>query len=92
MPFNSYGASGGLDVVFGERERDISTVRQLENGKLMGRWRNTGANAREAPSSSADVVSGDAFGDMVYDSSYLYVCLTIGGSLTWCRISLDSSW
>lgn len=94
MPFSSYGRLGSdaINVVFNERERDVSAVAQLETGKLQGRWRNTGANARAVPSSSADVLSGDALGDMLYDSSYLYVCLLIGGTLTWCRIALATSW
>jgi len=94
VPINSYGPVGqsAIETIFKERERDVSAISQLENGKLLGRWRNTGANARAVPSSSTNVLSGDAFGDVLYDSSYLYVCLSVSGTLTWCRIALASSW
>lgn len=92
MPFNSYGAIPELQIVFNERERDVSIISQIETGKLTGRWRNTGANARAVPTSSSDTAQGDAEGDLMYDNNYLYMCLTISSTLTWCRITLDSSW
>lgn len=93
MPFNQYGSGEkSLQSIYRERQGDIATIQQLELGKLQGRYRNTGANARAIPTSSGDVLDGDTQGDVLFDSSYLYICLNQGGVLTWCRISLASSW
>lgn len=90
MPFNQFGAYrvDGLRVVFQERARDVSTIEQLENGKLPGRYRNTGAAAREVPTTTPTVQSGDAEGDILYNSTQMHVCLSINGSLTWRTITL----
>lgn len=90
MPFNSYGRIGSdaINVVFNERERDVSAVAQLETGKLQGRWRNTGANARAVPTSTPTVAAGDTEGDILYNSTQLHICLSINGALTWRTISL----
>lgn len=93
MPINSYGplaSNNGLEVVFNERERDVSAIAQLETGKLQGRYRNVGAIARDIPTSSTDIVSGDAEGDIVYNGSTLYICLNISNSLAWRSITLAS--
>ena len=63
MPFNQFGHSATLTDVLRERLADISTVNQIETGKLQGRIRNSGANARATPSSNSDVVQGDFEGD-----------------------------
>ena len=90
MPFNGYGASPRIDVVFNEREKDVSTISQIETGKLQGRFRNEGASARAVPSSNTDTVRGDAEGDIVYDGSALYICLKLNDTLEWREIALAS--
>lgn len=97
MPFNSYGPLTGnimqsLSTVYNERERDASAIKQLENGRVIGRLRNAGANARAVPTSNSDVLTGDAEGDRLYDASYLYLCVNISGELKWGRIALDTTW
>lgn len=93
MPFNGYGSpdsniSRAVDVVYNERERDVSTIFQIETGKLQGRFRNTGANARVVPSTTPTVEMGDAEGDILYNGTQLHICLNIAGELSWRTISL----
>jgi hypothetical protein len=90
MPFNSYGAlnpSTAFGIIFDARESDVLTINQIETGKLMGRWRNTGANARPVPTTTPTVERGDAQGDILYNGTQLHICLDING-LTWRTITL----
>jgi len=93
MPFNNYGASVNLQQIADERHRDASTVSQLEQGKLDGRRRNEGANTRATPSSNADIIAGDAEGDMLNDGTYRYELINVTGvGLRWHRTALAVSW
>lgn len=92
MPFNNFSPTTTLLGIINERSRDVSTIATIENGKLNGRWRNSGANARAIPTSSTDILDGDADGDLMYDASYVYLCASLNGALKWGRITIDSVW
>ena len=93
MPFNQFGHSATLTDVLRERLADISTVNQIETGKLQGRIRNSGANARATPSSNSDVVQGDFEGDTLNDGTYIYTLVNVTGvGLRWHRATLSIAW
>ena len=71
------------------RREDIDEVKRLQQGKLPGRLRN---GVRAIPSSPADVGEGDQAGDMVNDNAFLYLLVSISGSVRWHRVALSVGW
>jgi hypothetical protein len=54
----------------------------------------TGRRTTRVPTANNDVISGDAEGDIVYaaNASHMYILVDKSGTLTWARISLDTTW
>ena len=66
-----------------QRPNDMRVIRQMQRNKLDGRNRNSGENYRAIPTSSSDVLAGDAEGDIVYDNSKMWRAMDIDGALKW---------
>lgn len=73
-----------MQDVIRERASDVREVDALRTGKLDGRIRTL---TREVPTSEADVVQGDAEGDVVTGldglDEYIYTLLSFNGVLKW---------
>lgn len=64
------------------RSEDVAKFANLPQVLLMGR------RVERTPSSSADVVSGDAVDDFNWTASYLYVLVDNSGTPAWRRAAL----
>lgn len=70
------------------QEEDLPDFTGLPNKFLSGR------STTRIPSSPADVLSTDVQGDVVYatDGAYMYVLVSVTGTLTWGRMAIDTGW
>lgn len=68
---------------------DISDFTNLPQRFVSGRGLFT---TRTAPSSNSDVIATDNEGDIVNDATFEYKLLSISGTLTWDRRTLDVTW
>ena len=89
MPINLYGEQATLETVIRERRKDAATISTLENGKLPGRIR---TGLRAVPSSPTDVIQGDAEGDTVINSTYVFCLISVSGVLKWDRRAHNVGW
>lgn len=75
----------------------ISQLRSIEDLPDYFNQRNiyvSGRSTTRVPSGSSDVVVGDRQGDQVVavDGSYLYILVSVSGSLAWSRVALTTVW
>lgn len=89
MPFNLFGTDADLQTIVRERRKDAATVKMLEDGKLPGRIR---TGLRAVPSGNADVIAGDALGDVVTNGTYVYTLISVSGALKWDRRAHSVGW
>lgn len=66
------------------REQDLQDFYNLPNVFVKGR------KVDKVPTGSSDVTDEDRAGDFNYDTSYMYVCVEDGSSVTWRRATLGS--
>lgn len=84
-----FPATATMQDVIRERRADVAEAEGFRNNKLNGRIRTA---TRAAPGSHSDVVAGDAEGDVVVDSTYVYTLYSVSGTLKWHRVSLLVGW
>lgn len=78
-----------------EFAQEITRLREIEDVPDFTGLPNKYVRGRviaRVPTSATDVQANEAEYDRAYDDSYMYILLTISGSLTWCRIALTTSW
>lgn len=82
MSFNQYNSGTTWEEAKVLRRSDVSTIDQLERNKLTGRVRLD----RATPSSSSDIIQGDAEGDRIFTGAALWELQRISGTLQWVEI------
>lgn len=89
MPLNLYGESASIEDVIRERRRDAQAVKSIEDDKLNGRIR---TGLRAVPSGNADIIQGDALGDVITDATYIYTLISVSGAMKWDRRAHSVAW
>jgi len=77
--------------------RDVTRLRQLED---LGDYTNLpnifmrGRLVGKIPSASTNIEAADSLGDFSFaaDGSFLYIVVSVSGTLTWARVALTTSW
>lgn len=90
MPFNLYSKNTTLADVIAQRRYDANAIADLESQKRPGRDR---TGLRAVPTGHANLLQGDAWGDVVTDATHIYEIVNMSGvGLVWEKRTPDVTW